>query len=104
MKQPLHTPKKQPVLVRILAVLMTLVVSGTGALSFFTLYAPARWSRFGQTGPLFAEDAQVFGLAVFVIGLLPLIFFARSAKEAGWLGAVIVVAFWAAVFVPLAYR
>lgn len=50
------------------------------------------------TGPLFGDAARDFGLAVFVIGLLPLAFFARSARQAGWFAGCIVVLFWAAIF------
>ncbi|TXL68923.1 hypothetical protein [Zeimonas arvi] len=81
---------------RITAALMT--VSGLGALSFFSSYAPGRWTRFGYAGPLFGDAARDFGLAVFVIGLLPLAFFARSARQAGWFAGCIVVLFWAAIF------
>ncbi len=104
MNQTSDKPKKQPLLARILALLITLVFSGVGALSFFSLYAPARSTRFGYAGPLFGQVAQDFGLAIFVIGLLPLAIFARSSKQAGWFLAVILVLFWVAVFLPLFNR
>ena len=104
MKQGSETPKKHSLLERILFVLITLVVSGMGALSFFTSYAPARSTRFGIAGPLFGQVAQDFGLAIFVVGLLPLAIFARSAAQAGWFLAIIFVSFLAAVFLPLALR
>jgi hypothetical protein len=85
--------QKQPLLVRIVAVLMTLVVSGLGALSFFSSYAPGRSTRFGYAGPLFGDAARDFGLAIFVVGLLPLALFARSAKQAGWFAGMVAVVF-----------
>lgn len=104
MKQTPDTPTKQPVLVRVLAVVMTLVFSGLGALSYFSSYTPERSSRFGMTAPLYGDAAQDFGLAIFLIGLLPLALFAKNAKQAGWFGAVIAVMFLVAVFAPLIYR
>lgn len=104
MKQTSNTPKKHSLLARILFFLITLVVSGMGALSCFSQYAPARSTRFGYTAPLFGQVAQDFGLAIFVIGLLPLAIFARSAAQAGWFLALIFVLFLAAVFLPLALR
>ena len=95
-------PTRQPLLVRITAALMTLVVSGLGALSFLSSYAPGRWTRFGYAGPLFGDAAQGFGLAVFVIGLLPLAFFAKSARQAGWFAVCIVVSFWVAIVASFA--
>lgn len=80
---------------------MTLVVSGIGLSSVVSLYAPARWARFGQAGPLFGDDARHFGLAMIVIGLLPLAFFARSQRQAGWIVVVVLVSFWVVVFAPL---
>ena len=80
---------------------MTLVFSGLGALSYWSSYTPERSTRFGLAGPLLGEAAQDFGLAIFVIGLLPLAFFAKNAKQAGGFAAVIAVLFLVAVFAPL---
>ena len=104
MKQASDVPQRHSLLTRILFLLITLVVSGMGALSFITSYAPARSTRFGIAGPLFGQVAQDFGLAIFVIGLLPLAIFARGSKQAGWFLVVMFVLFLAAVFLPLIYR
>lgn len=63
---------------------MTLVTSGTGVMALVTEYAGERSTRFGETGPLHGAIAQRFGLTVFVLGLLPLLFFARSPRSAVW--------------------
>lgn len=63
----------QPLAARIVAALMTLVISGLGALCFFSGHAPERWTRFGYVGPLSGDPAQGFGIVMFVIGLLPLL-------------------------------
>ena len=104
MKHPSDSRKQPAALARVAALLITLGVSGLGALSYFSSHAPARWTRFGDSGPLSGETARDFGLAIFVIGLLPLAFFARSAKHAGWFATIVVVAFWVLVFVPLMVR
>ena len=93
--------KSQPLLVRLLAALMFMVVSGVGLLSLLSAYAPERSSRFGLAGPLFGAEAQHYGLVLCVIGLMPLVFFARSARQAGWLVGVILVLFWLVLFAPL---
>ena len=78
-----NTPRQPiPLYVKAVAALMTLVVSGLGLLAFFSRYAPPRWTRFGYMAALEGSSAQTFGL-------IPLMFFARSAKQAGWIGAVV---------------
>ena len=85
-----NTPRQPlPLYVKAVAALMTLVVSGLGLLAFFSRYAPPRWTRFGYMAALEGSSAQTFGLALFFYGLIPLMFFARSAKQAGWIGAVV---------------
>lgn len=74
---------------RLLAMLMTLVVSGIGLLAVFTQYAPERWTRFGYTAPLEGHVATVFGLSVFFFGLLPLMLTARSPRTAAVFGSVV---------------
>lgn len=94
---------QKSLLIRVTAALMSLVVSGIGALSFFSGYAPERSTRFGMAGPLFGDQAEHYGIALFIIGLMPLAFFARSNKQAGRYIAVVLVAFWIAAFGPLVF-
>ena len=84
-----NTPRQPiPLYVKAVAALMTLVVSGLGLLAFFSRYAPPRWTRFGYMAALEGSSAQTFGLALFFYGLIPLMFFARSAKQLCGVGSV----------------
>lgn len=76
--------KKVPLTVRLLAVLMSLVVSGIGLLSIVSEHAPERSTRFGIAGALDGEPAVTFGAVVFLIGLLPLGLLAPSKRATGW--------------------
>lgn len=80
------TPRRIPLLVKALAVLMTAVVSGLGLLALITAHAPERSTRYGMAGPLDGADAQAFGLSMVCFGLIPLMFLARTARGALWIG------------------
>lgn len=90
-QKPIQQPL--PGYVRLLAVLMTLVVSGLGALALVTGRAPGRSTRFGYAGPLDGIAAYGFGLSIFLFGLIPLMLLARSFVSAAWFaGSVAVLA------------
>lgn len=76
-----------------LAAACLLAVSGVvGALGIAILLAgeaPARMTRFGAAGPLHGAQATWFGASVVLLGLLPLIAFARRPRVAAGLGTVI---------------
>ena len=78
-----------PLVVKVLAVLMTIVVSGLGLLAMITAYAPERWTRYGLVGPLEGDVARSFGVSIFLFGLLPLMLIARTQKQAMWIGVVV---------------
>lgn len=74
---------------KLLAVLITLVVSGIGVLAVATHYAPQRWTRYGLMPALYGAQADAFGITVFFAGLLPLGLLMDSARRAGWFGCIV---------------
>lgn len=76
----------QPLVVRLLGVLMTLVFSGVGALALVFDHAPERWTKLGYVAPLDGIPAHHFGLAITLFGLMPLMLAAPNRKWALWIG------------------
>jgi hypothetical protein len=81
-RQPLQLPA--PLYVRLLAIVMTCVISGLGAAALVSGYVGERSTRFGYTGPLQDGPAHAFGLAMLFFGLMPLTLCARSTRSAMW--------------------
>lgn len=79
-RQPLQLPA--PLYVRLLAVLMTCVLSGLGLLALVTGHVEGGETRYGHTAPLEGAAAHGFGLSIFFFGLLPLALVARSRQWA----------------------
>lgn len=93
------TPQPIPPVVKVLAVLMTFVVSGIGVLAFATEYAPERSTRHGIIPALQGAQAEAFGITIFIAGLLPLALLMGSRRRAGWFGALVAVLVVASLFV-----
>ena len=86
----MQTPSQPiPATVKVLAALMTLVISGIGVMAVATHYAPARSSRYGLLPALQGAQADAFGVTIFFAGLLPLGLLLGSAKRAAWFGVVV---------------
>ena len=85
--------------VRLLAVLITLVVSGIGMLAVASHYAPQRWTRYGLIPALQGAQADAFGITVFFAGLLPLGLLLGSARRAGWFGCIVGLLIVASLFI-----
>ena len=86
----MQTPSQHiPATVKVLAVLMTLVVSGIGVLAVATHYAPARSTRYGILPALQGAQADAFGVTIFFVGLLPLGLLLGSARRAAWFGCIV---------------
>ncbi len=79
-----------------------LAVSATcimvGLLAIVTEHVPASWTRFGLAGPFFGVDAKVIGAITFLLGLLPLLFFCKTSKQAATLGSLLFVLLMVAIF------
>lgn len=88
MRKSPAAPVTVPLYVKLLAVVMTFVVSGLGVLTLATGHVAERWTRYGYAGPLEGGLAPAFGLSMFFFGLLPLMLLMRSPKAAAWLGGV----------------
>lgn len=86
----MRAPKSPiPLAARIVAVLMSLVVSSVGLLAVVTEVAPERSTRFGMSGPLLGDPAIWWGVVVFLAGLLPLSMLMGTARRAGWFGGIV---------------
>ena len=93
------TSQPIPLVVKVLAVLMTLVVSGIGVLAFATQYAPSRSTRYGIIPALQGAQAEAFGITIFIAGLLPLALLMGSPKRAAWFGGLVAISIVASLFV-----
>lgn len=78
-----------PIVVKLLAVLTTLIVSGMGILAVVSHYAPERSTRYGLMPALEGAQADAFGVTVFFAGLLPLGLLLGSARRAAWFGCIV---------------
>jgi hypothetical protein len=96
--------KKIPLTVRLLAILMSLVVSGIGLLSILSEHAPERSTRFGVVSALDGEPAVTFGAVVFLIGLRPLGRLAPSRRAAVWFTTTVSVVALGVLFSTLYWR
>ena len=92
------TSQPIPPVVKVLAVLMTLVFSGIGVLAFATHYAPARSTRYGIVPALQDAQADAFGITIFIAGLLPLALLMGSARRAAWFGGLVAIMVVASLF------
>jgi hypothetical protein len=88
-----QSPMVKPLM---LAISATCIVVGLAAIS--TEYSPAKWTRFGLAGPLFGKDAKLIGAISVLIGLLPLLFFCKSARQATTLGSLLFILLMATIF------
>ena len=69
-----------------------------GLAAILTEYAPASSTRFGLTGPLFGDNAKLFGIISVLVGLLPLLIFCKTAKQASIFGSLLFVLLMVAIF------
>jgi hypothetical protein len=79
-----------------LAISATCMILGLTAIS--TEYSPATWTRFGLAGPLFGKDAKIFGVILIFVGLIPLLAFCKTAKQATIIGSLLFLLLMAAIF------
>ena len=78
-----------PIAVKLIAVLITIVVSGIGVLAVATHYAPERSPRYGLMPALHGAQADAFGVTIFFVGLLPLALLLGTSRRAGWFGCIV---------------
>jgi hypothetical protein len=84
-----NSSKPVPMVVKLLAVLMAIVISGTGVLAVLSHHAPERSTRYGMMSALEGAQADSFGVTVIFIGLLPLLLLMGTARRAAWFGGVV---------------
>jgi hypothetical protein len=71
-------------LLRMLGSLMSLVFVGLGFMAYATEHAPEVSTRTGMAGPLDGQNAVQYGITVMLMGLMPLAFWAKTPRGAGW--------------------
>ena len=74
---------------RWLALLISGVVIALGLLAVVDEFAPGRFTRFGETQPLFGQKAIEFGFVMMLLGCLPLLVFCRSSRQVLVLGTLL---------------
>lgn len=78
-----------PTAAKLIAMLITFVVSGLGVLAILSHYAPAQSTRYGLIPALHGAQADSFGVTMFFVGLLPLGLLLGTARRAGWFGGIV---------------
>jgi len=81
--------KKMPLAAKIIALAISIVFIGLGGLYVTEGYVPASWNRYGYVAAIYGSDAKAFGVLVMLIGLLPLMFLAKNARQAGIYGTIV---------------
>lgn len=76
-------------LARLLALATAVVIGGLGVLALVDGYAPARQARFFEAGPLFGDDARLFGVTLILLACVPILTWAKSGRQATVLGTVL---------------
>ena len=87
MSDPVTNRQTVPMTARILAVVISVAISGLGLLALINGYEPGRLTTLGYTGPLFGGSARHFGAFVFLFGLTPLMLLAKTKRSAFWFGS-----------------
>ena len=90
--------KDQSLIVKVLMLAISATCIVVGLLAIATEYSPASWTRFGLAGPFFGINAKVIGAITLLLGLLPLLFFCKTSKQAATLGSLLFVLLMVAIF------
>ena len=98
MVKPGARSKKMPLVAAISIAVLSIIVCGLGIAAMWSGYAPERPTRFGVASALEGPAALRYGSTIFLLGLLPLLAFARSPRAVAWLGAALAVALLANLF------
>ncbi|AFY75045.1 hypothetical protein Syn7502_03156 [Synechococcus sp. PCC 7502] len=86
----MNSPNKEmPLAAKIIALSISIIFIGLGGLHIAQEYVPASWNRYGYIAPIDGNDAKIFGVLEILIGLLPLMFFAKNARQAGIFGTIV---------------
>ncbi|MEQ1721214.1 MAG: hypothetical protein ABL887_08920 [Nitrosomonas sp.] len=91
--------KKMPLAVKIIALSISIVCIGLGSLHIMEEYVPASWTRYGYVSAIYGNDAKIFGVLLMLMGLLPLMFFAKNARQAGIFGTIVGTILVSAIFI-----
>ena len=78
-----------PLTVKMLAVLMAFVISGTGLRAVLSHHAPERSTRYGIMPALDGVQADSFGITIIMVGLLPLMLLMGTGRRAAWFGSIV---------------
>ena len=76
-------------LAKVIAVLSAIFFITLGLIYISNEYVPAGYIKHGWAKAMGGKDAKTFGLLIILIGLLPLLLFAKNIRQATILGAVL---------------
>jgi hypothetical protein len=95
MKSPPHI---SPV-AKIMAALIAITFMGLGIAYIATGYVPAGWTKHGYVQAIYGDNAKIFGALIILIGLLPLLLFAKNARQATVLGTILGITLVSTIFI-----
>lgn len=81
--------EKSSVTARWIALSISFFVIALGAFIIIQGYAPGIYTRFGYAEALFGLKAKALGLIIILLGLLPLLLFCKSSRQAATLGTIL---------------
>jgi hypothetical protein len=83
---------------KVIAALTAITFMSLGILYIATKYVPAGWTKHGYVQAIYGENAEIFGAIMILIGLLPLLLFAKNARQASILGTMLGITLVTAIF------
>ena len=78
-----------PTLAKVLAGLTAVFFMALGLIYISTGFVPAGYTKHGWVQEMLGKDAKTFGSLIILIGLLPLLLFAKNVRQATILGTIL---------------
>ena len=85
----MKSPTQVSPVAKIMAALTAITFMGLGIVYIATGYVPAGWTKHGYVQAIYGENAKIFGALMILIGLLPLLLFAKNIRQATILGTLL---------------
>jgi hypothetical protein len=81
------------------AALIAITFMSLGIVYITKGYVPAGWTKYGYVQAIYGQNAKIFGTLMILIGLLPLLLFAKNIRQAAVLGTILGITLIAAIFI-----
>jgi len=95
----MKSPTQVSPVAKIMAALTAITFMGLGIVYIATGYVPAGWTKHGYVQAIYGENAKIFGALMILIGLLPLLLFAKNARQATVFGTILGITLVAVIFI-----